>query len=233
MQILAPDILADVRSLSVALQVTGLVVGLSLWLLGWRNHRFWVVLVMTVSAGTYGLSEASTLHTQPLVAAVLLAVAAGMLALSLVRLVAFAAGGFFSLVAIQALAPNWDQPLVAFLTGGLLGHLLFRLWVMALTSFCGTLLMSYAGLGLADHLGKLDAVAWTEKRPQILNWLGGAVAALGFLFQFFLERRLASKEESKKSKSNGSKGDKSEKKEKVSDKPSPWSWAPALFRKAG
>jgi len=232
MQILAPDILADVRGLSMALQITGLIVGLSLWLLGWRNHRFWVVLVMTVGAGTYGLAEAASLRTQPLIAAVLMAVAAGVLALSLVRLIAFAAGGFFSLVAIQALAPSWDQPLVVFLTGGLIGHMLFRLWMMALTSYCGTLLLGYAALGFADRLGKLDAVAWTEKRPQILNWLCGAVAVVGFLFQFMLERRLSTKADSKKAKSSGSKGDRNEKKEKSSDKPSPWSWAPALFRKA-
>src|SRR5208283_3416908 len=109
---------------------TGVIVGLALWTLGWRNHRFWVVLVTTVGAGTYGLSEGPALHAHPLVAAVLLAVAAGMLALSLVRLVAFAAGGFCGLVVAQALAPTWDQPLIAFLGGGFLGHLLFRIWMM-------------------------------------------------------------------------------------------------------
>jgi hypothetical protein len=233
MQILAPDILQDVRQLSAVLQITGLVIGLMLWLLGWRNHRFWVVLVMTVSAGVYGLAEASSLHAQPLVAAVLLSVAAGLLALSLIRLLAFAAGGFFSLIAVQALAPSWDQPLVIFLLGGMVGHLLFRLWMMALTSFCGTLFMLYAGLGLADRLGKLDAVAWTDKRTQILNWLCGGIAVAGFVLQFLIDRRFAPKPDSKKGKSNGSKGDKGEKKDKSSDKPSPWSWAPSLFRKAG
>jgi hypothetical protein len=233
MQILAPDILADARGLSSALHVTGLIVGLALWVLGWRNYRFWVVLVITVSAGTYGLAESDILHTAPLVAALLLAVAAGVLALSMIRLIAFAAGGLFGLVAVQALAPTWDQPLVVFLMGGLLGHLLFRLWIMALTSLCGTLLMSYTGLCLLDRLGKLDAVAWTEKRTLVLNWLCGAVAALGFVVQILLERRLGGKAESKKGKSNGHKNnDKGDRREKSSEKPS-WSWGQTMFRKAG
>jgi hypothetical protein len=227
MQILAPDILTDARGLSSALHVMGLIVGLALWLLGWRNHRFWVVLVTTVSAGTYGLAEGPTLHAHPLVAAALLAFAAGVLALSMVRLVAFAAGGFVGLVVVQTLAPTWDQPLVAFVGGGLLGHFLFRLWMMALTSFCGTLLMSYTGLCLADRLGKLDAVAWTQQRTQILNWLCGAAAALGFFVQFVLERRFGGKADSKKAKPPSSKG--GEKKDKPPEKPS---WGQILFRKA-
>jgi hypothetical protein len=230
MQILAPDILADARGLSAALHVMGLALGMALWVFGWRNHRFWVVLAMTVGAGTLGLAEASTFNSHPLTAAVLLAVAAGLLALSLVRLVTFAAGGIFALIAVRALAPSFDEPLVPFLTGGLVAHLLFRLWVMALTSFCGTLLMSYAGLCLADQLGKLDAVAWTEQRTQILNWLCGAVTVLGLFVQFLIERRLAAKGASKKSKDSSKGGDK---KEKSSDKPFPWSLGETLFRKAG
>ena len=103
MQILAPDILADARGLSLPLHITAVLVGLALWTFGWRNHRFWVALVTTVAAGTFGLAEAPALHAHPLLAAVFLAVAAGMLALSLVRLVAFTAGGFFGLVVFQGL----------------------------------------------------------------------------------------------------------------------------------
>jgi hypothetical protein len=234
MQMIAPDIVADVRGLSPALQVTGLVVGLSLWLMGWRNHRFWVVLVITVTAGVYGLAQATALHTSPLVAALLLAVAAGVLALSLIRLIAFAAGGLFSVIAMQALAPHWDQPIIPFILGGLLGHFLFRFWTMLLTSLCGTLLMTYTIVGLADRMHKLDAVAWTEKRTNLLNWVCGAVAVVGLVTQVILERKFPSKADSKKDKVNGAKA--AEKKEKPSDKPPslpfPLNWAAALFRKA-
>ena len=231
MQIIAPDIVGDVRGLSAALQITGLIAGLSLWALGWRNHRFWVVLVITVSAGTYGLAEAAALHAQPLVAAVLLAVAAGVLALSLIRLIAFAAGGFFCLVAIQAVAPRWDQPVVAFLLGGLLGHFMFRFWMMVLTSWCGTLLMTYTIFGLADRMGKLDSVAWTEKRSTLLNWVCGAVAVLGLVCQVIVEWKFGAKSDPKKAKNGGSKG--GDKKEKPPEKPaSPLAWAMGFFRKA-
>jgi hypothetical protein len=157
-----------------------------------------------------------------------------VLALSVVRLVAFASGGLFGLVLGQALAPSWGQPLMAFLVGGLAAHLLFRLWVMALASFCGTLLMAYTGLCLADRLGKLNAVDWTEKRTVLLNWLCGGVAVLGLVVQLFLERRLGGKK-NKKGKDGGSKGKDKEKKEEKSDDnpPSVWSWGQALFRKAG
>jgi hypothetical protein len=231
MQIIAPDIIGDVRSLSAALQITGLVAGLSLWTLGWRNHRFWVVLVITVSAGTYGLAEAAVLHAQPLVAAVLLAVAAGVLALSLIRLIAFAACGFFCLIAIQAIAPRWDQPVIVFLLGGLMGHFMFRFWMMVLTSWCGTLLMTYTIFGLADRMGKLDAVAWTEKRSTLLSWVCIAVTVVGVTGQAIVEWKFAPKGDPKKAKNGGSKG--GEKKDKPAEKPaSPLAWAASFFRKA-
>ena len=73
------------KALSVGLCATGLVVGLALWLFGWWSHRFWVVLTTTVLAGVFGLYEAAMFRTHPLVAALLLAVAAGLLALALIR----------------------------------------------------------------------------------------------------------------------------------------------------
>src|SRR5262249_52416225 len=88
MQLLAPDVLAEAQGLSVAVTVTGLVAGLLVWLYGWRWHRFWTVLGATLLAGVLGLYSAPTYGVQPLVGGLLLAVAAGALALSLVRMVA-------------------------------------------------------------------------------------------------------------------------------------------------
>jgi hypothetical protein len=65
---------------------------------------------------------------------------------------------------------------------------LFRTWTMALTSLGGSLIMVYAGLGLADRLGKLDALAWSEKRTLLLNWLCGSLAVVGWVAQFVMER---------------------------------------------
>jgi hypothetical protein len=189
MELVAPDIVGDVKMLSAGLCGAGLAVGLALWLLGWWSHRFWVVLTITLLAGVYGLYEAPAWRVQPLLTAVLLALAAGLLGLALMRLLAFAAAGVAAVLGLQALVPTLDQPLICFLAGGLLGVLLFRFWVMALTSAAGTLLMAYAALGLAQHLCRLDAVAFSEQHGVLLNWLCGVTAVLGLATQFVLARR--------------------------------------------
>src|SRR5947209_18732987 len=108
MELLAPDIVAEVKLLSAGLCAAGLAIGLALWLFGWWSHRFWVVLTITLLAGIYGLYEAPTWRVQPLLSAILLALAAGMLALALTRLLAFAAGGFAVVLSLQALVPTLD-----------------------------------------------------------------------------------------------------------------------------
>src|SRR6266851_9634793 len=189
MHLISPDILTEARSLSWGLLIAGLSVGLLLWLLGWWGHRFWTVLIATVGAGIFGLSAGPNYGLQPVVAGLLLAVSAGVLALTLVRLFAYAAGGFAAWMLVHALAPLWDQPVLCFLVGGLIGLLLFRFWTMALTSFVGTLFVLYSGLALADKLYSLDSVSWAQSQGTLLNWLAGVVALVGFVVQIFLERR--------------------------------------------
>src|SRR5687767_5312172 len=98
MQVVTPDLVADLCQLSLGMLLAAGSMGVVLWLFGWRSHRFWVVLLTTVIAGVYGLQEATLLKAPPLVAALLLAVAAGVLALALVRLLAFGAGGLTGLI---------------------------------------------------------------------------------------------------------------------------------------
>jgi hypothetical protein len=198
MQLVAPDILAEARGLSLAVSGTGLGLGLALWLSGWRGHRFWIVLFTTLLAGVFGLASAPAPGAQPLVAAVLLAVGAGALALDLSRVVAFAAGGTALSIAVHALAPTWNQPLACFVAGGLVALLLFRSCIMLLTSLAGTLLMAYSGFCLMGRLGKLDAVAWSGKQAAWLNWTCVGVALLGWLMQFLLDRRRRQRQEAHK-----------------------------------
>lgn len=189
MQLLIPDILADACDLSTGLIVLAIAVGLVLWLFGWWTHRFWVVLMTTVLAGVYGLYEAPAFRANPVVASLLLAVTAGLLALSVVRVLAFIAGGLTGLLAIHALAPSWNHTVIGFLLCGLVGLVLFRLWMMALTSLCGTLLIAYAGLGLLNRSGSVDVVTWTEQGEVLLNWACIGVATLGLMTQFLLDQR--------------------------------------------
>lgn len=188
MQIIFPEILDEVRKLPLAGCLGGLGVGLLLWLFGWFGHRFWIVTFTTAGAGVLGLYFYPVIGVTSFAASLLLAVSAGVLALSLVRVVAFAGGGLAVLVAMRAWAPSLDEPLLAFLLGGLLGVLLFRLWTMALTSILGTLLLAYFGLSLAEHLTKFDSVALVTNRTVVVNWILAGTALVGLGLQFFLER---------------------------------------------
>jgi hypothetical protein len=237
MQLIAPEILADdIRGLSLGLSLAGLLLGTALWLFGWRWHRFWVVLGITLLGGVYGLHEAAALRAQPLVAGVLLAVGAGVLALSLAKLLAFAAGGCAALLAVQALVPSWNQPLLGFMTGGLLGVLLFRVWLMALTSLSGVLLMTYSGLCLAERFARMDPVRFAEQRSALLNWVCGGVAGLGFLLQLRLNRGQADARDKGKDKPKPAapKPPKLDQVEEVSPPPRRWwGWILRPLRKAG
>lgn len=189
MLLVDPEILAAGKGLSPALCGAGAALGGVLWLLGGRWHRFWLVLLITVTAGVYGLSLGEAHGVQPLVAALLLAVAAGALALSLVPVFAFLAGGVAGCLAGERLTPGWHEPFLFFFVGGFLGLLLLRHWMMALTSLAGTLLSAYSTLWLLDGLGKVDAIDFSAGRPVLINWACGGAALLGFLAQFALDRR--------------------------------------------
>jgi MFS family permease len=197
MHLLAPDILAEARGLPVTISGAGVVLGGALWLTGWRLHRFWIVLFMTLSAGVSGLLSGSAPGAQPLVSAVLLAIAAGALALDLSRVLAFGAGGLALWVAVHAVVPSWDQPLVCFVAGGLVALLVFRTCIMALSSLAGALLMVYSGFCLLDRLGKLDMVAWSGKQSAWMSWACIALALLGWLVQLLAERRRSQREEAR------------------------------------
>jgi hypothetical protein len=188
MQWIAPDLLKTILGLSTPVAGAGVILGVMLWLFGWWGHRFWIVLFTTVAAGIYGLWSGQVSGVTPIVAGLLLAVSAGMMALALSRVVAFVAGGLAVCIGLQLVFPAWENRLLCFLGGGLAGLLLFRLWMMTLTSLAGTLMMGYFGLALLDGLGKIDAPAWMEQRTLLLNWTCVGLTLLGVLAQFLLDR---------------------------------------------
>src|SRR5262249_41732082 len=157
------------------LLATGTTVGLLLWLLGWWGHRFWIVLIATVGAGIFGLNAGPNYGLQPVVAALLLAVSAGGFGPFLGSSFAYGGGGGGAWMLVHALAPLWDQPVLCFLVGGLVGLFLFRFWTMTLTSFVGTLFLVYSVLCLADKMDKVDCVAWAEDQGGLLNWFCGVL----------------------------------------------------------
>jgi hypothetical protein len=188
MKLLATDLLNLTRELSPLLSAGGFALGLFLWSFGAATHRFWLALLVTLTAGVAGLQLGPYYDIQPLVAGLLLALAAGALALSLVRVLLFVMGGVVALVLVRTLNAGWNE-LVCFVCGGLAGVFLYRWWITVLSSFTGSLLMVYAALSLLDRLGKLQSVPWAEKNWQLLDWGIAVLTLMGILVQFLLHRR--------------------------------------------
>jgi hypothetical protein len=190
MQIVAPEILEEARQLPPYISGAGLLVGLLLWSLGGRTHRFWLAMSVTLAAGMLGLTHGRQYGMQPLVAGLLLAVSAGALALSLVRLLLFAAGGLAALALLRAVAPGWDEPIAVFLIGGLFGVLLYRFWIITLASLIGSLMMTYSTLALLDRLRILkDSIEWSNRNGPLLNWGFASLVVTGAVAQLILARR--------------------------------------------
>jgi MFS family permease len=202
MQLLDSEILNDACELSLGPMIAMLVVGLFLWLFGWWSHRFWVVLICTILGGVFGLCQADALKTHPLAAAVLLAISCGMLALALVRLVAFLASGTVGLLLVQGFFPSLNQPLITFLVCGLLCLILFKWCMMALSSFFGAILVAFCALLLLNQYRMLNAPAWNDQNSLIVNSAVGGLAFLGFLVQFLMARGSA-KRKAKEKKRRG------------------------------
>ncbi len=189
MVLVAADILDEVRQLPLFLLAIGLTLGVLLWLYGGRGHRFWLVLAMTTAGGVFGLHFGAAYSLQPLVAGLLLAVTAGALALALARVILFIAGGAACVWLARTIAPSWDEPALSFLVGGLMGVLLYKVWVTALTSLAGTLLIAYSILGLLGRFGVDGLTSWAQQQVPLLNWICAAATVLGLLTQFLVERR--------------------------------------------
>jgi hypothetical protein len=197
MSVLIPEVLEIGKDLSPGVLVAALVVGLLLWLLGGYGHRFWTVLFTTVLAGIAGLYLGPQVGLQRLVGGLLVAVAAGALALSLVRLGMFLTVGLLAFAVMRRAAPAWDEPVVTFLVGGLVGVLLDRFWVTVFTSVAGTLIMAHAGLCLLGLLPELNVARWCARHAPVVNWAVGALAVLGILVQYLVQRRLTTKPKAK------------------------------------
>lgn len=183
MQLILPDVLSAARGLSPGASGFLMLVGVLLWSVGWRWHRFWVVFAITLGAGLVGLNAGHAAGGQVMVVGVLLAVAAGMLALELARILAFVTGGCAAWAAAQTVFPQAQELWAVFLSGGLLGVVLYQLWTMLTTSLIGVLTTWHAGLVLAEQFAVFDSAKWAGQNTAALN--GGVLTTviLGVLVQ--------------------------------------------------
>lgn len=201
MQLILPDVLTAARGLSPGAAGFLLLVGLLLWAVGWRWHRFWVVFGITLTAGLIGLTAGQSAGGQVMVVGVLLAVAAGMLALELAKILAFVTGGVAAWAAAQAVLPQVQELWAVFLSGGLIGVVLYQLWTMLTTSFLGVLVTWHAGFVLAEQFAKgFDAAKWVGDHAAALNGGVAVVAILGVLVQRLTAPRPESADEPRQEK---------------------------------
>jgi hypothetical protein len=184
MQLIVPEILSEARGLTTAMSGTLCALGLALWLFGWRWHRFWIVAGITLTAGLLGLNAGRSVGgTQVMALGILIAVAAGMMALELAKVFAFVAGGCGAWLAVQWVFPQAQELWAVFLSGGLFGLLLYRLWTMLLTSLAGVLLASHAALLLLEAPMGFNAVQWVSANQAALNGVAVGLIVLGILLQ--------------------------------------------------
>jgi hypothetical protein len=188
MQLIAPDILAEARGLSPVLSGIGVLLGSLVWMCGWRWHRFWVVVAVTLIGGLVGMQAGKSSGGHILAMGVLLGLSAGLLALELARVFAFAAAGTSLWMASSLIFPKGQELWVAFLIGGLLGVLLYRFWTMLLTSFVGVLFAWHSLLCLAERLLSFDSAGFAERQGTILNGAGLSATVLGVVVQSWIER---------------------------------------------
>jgi hypothetical protein len=167
-------------------------------------HRFWLVLAATLTGGTIGLWYGAEYGLQPLVAGLLLAVTLGALALALMRVLLFLAGGVAAAWLAHVVAPAWGEPapVVGFLVGGLAGVVLYRVWVCALSALAGTLLIAYSILCLTAKVFAVDMAAWAAQQAAVLTWVCAAFSVLGVLVQLLLERRSAKRRREREAAAN-------------------------------
>lgn len=165
--------------------------GLLIWLTGWRWHRFWTVAAATAGAGLYGMVNGQHVGAHAIAVGTMLALSAGLLALELARVAAFFASGLTSYLGAASLLPNVQEPAMFFLGGGLAGLLFYRVCVMSVTSFLGALIAGHAGMLLGESLGRFDAVSFAREYPLGISIGVGLVTLLGLAVQGSLARRAA------------------------------------------
>jgi hypothetical protein len=226
-KVVDPEILEIATGLSSSVYGPALSLGVLLWISGWRAHRFWIVLLVTVGAGLVGLYSGRSWGAQPVLCGLLLALAAGSMALALVRVVAFAAGGLAAWLTCTRLGPHFQEPLLCFLGGGLLGLFLFKIWTMILTSAAASLLMVYSSLCLVAGFANLDVTAFARTHGTLLNFACGSLTVIGVLVQYLFERSRSKIKRGKPPKRKSSAS-------KESELESAWSWLEErMMRRAG
>src|SRR5262245_15989755 len=111
MGIISSKLVSEASELPSVVLVLTAAVGPALWVLGWRIHRALFVAASTVVGGMYGLAHGAALGLYPLVAAGLMSLSAGGLAMATVRIGVFVVfGAILELAMRSSVAQHVDEP---------------------------------------------------------------------------------------------------------------------------
>jgi hypothetical protein len=199
-QLIAPEIVAEVGRLSRSGVFAGFALGLAIWATGWMRRTFWVSLAVTVGFGLFGLQIGREAGTHPLVTALLLGISAGALAVELGRLIAFVSGGLATAITIQTFVPSFPEPLLAYLAGGLACVVMYKVWMLAVFGFVGSMTLAYTGLVLAAMFLRLDVMTLTKTKAPIVTGAVLVATLLSMVFQSRFEVWWQTREERNKEK---------------------------------
>lgn len=163
--------------------------GAALALTGWRWHRFWLTISVSLIAGLIGLKQATAWGIQyPIVAGVLLAAAAGCLALSLARVALFLAYGLACWYAMKRLAPPYAIPAICICIGGLFSALFYRFCVTLLTAVIGSILMAYAGLAVTEQQKWFPTVNMLKEQSFVVHSCLAGLTTVTLMLQLYFCR---------------------------------------------
>jgi len=187
---ISTEVLQAARGMSVAMLGTVLALGLAIWLFGWRWHRFWItcLAVATAVATTWKYGNLWT-QTPLAVAVTVIALAAGVVAVELVRLAIFVLGGVILYYLTCQYLPEFHDTWLAFPLGGLIAMLLYRLGWLIMTSILGTLIAVHAGLLLIESVVTFDSMQWSNDNILIIH-IGICVwTIIGVVCQLWIDRK--------------------------------------------
>lgn len=188
MHFLDPDIFSEVIKLSTPTLIAILLCGLLLWSAGYLTHKFWVVFLATAGAGVLGFDKGPDFGIQGIFAALLFGISAGILALSIIRVVVFVLGGCTGLIIGNLFMPAGDAWLACLLVGGIAALLLYPFWFTAFSSLLGTLASAYGIIAILDKVKALDSSLIVDKQAGLIDVICIGFVIFGTIIQYFLTK---------------------------------------------
>lgn len=194
MSLLTPEYLTELLDLPSAALLITLVLGLALALTGWKWHRFWLTLSLSLVAGLVGMKQAATWGIQqPALAGGILAATAGCLALSLARVGLFLAYGLACWYIMQRLAPAYAIPAMCICVGGIFSVVFYRFSMALLTSAIGCLMMCYSGFAYCEQQKFFPVLNLIKEQALTVHAVWTGLTLLSSLLQLYFWRKTRKK----------------------------------------